>query len=83
MEAFSDFELEENDYITAAKFYNKCRGKGVQGSITDFLIFAVSVNHNFTILTLDKDFENYKKVKQNFVKEKRTVWAFGIYFKLN
>lgn len=61
LEAFSDFELEENDYITAAKFYNKCRGKGVQGSMTDFLIFAVSVNHNFTILTLDKDFENYKK----------------------
>ena len=29
LEAFSDFELEENDYITAAKFYNKCRGKGV------------------------------------------------------
>lgn len=29
--------------------------------MTDFLIFAVSVNHNFAILTLDKDFENYKK----------------------
>lgn len=29
LEAFSDFELEENDYITVAKFYNKCRGKGV------------------------------------------------------
>ncbi|MGP1604744.1 MAG: hypothetical protein ACTTGZ_10040 [Treponema sp.] len=29
--------------------------------MTVFLIFAVSVNHNFAILTLDKDFENYKK----------------------
>ena len=24
LEAFSDFELEEDDYITAAKYYNKC-----------------------------------------------------------
>lgn len=62
LEAFSDFEIEENDYVTAADFYNKCRSKGIQGSMTDFLICAVAANHNFSILSVDKDFENYKKI---------------------
>lgn len=30
--------------------------------MTDFLIFAVSVNHNFTILTLDKDYKKYIEI---------------------
>ncbi len=61
LEAFSDFELEEGDYITAASFYNRCRGKGIQGSMTDFLICSVAVHHNFSILTLDKDFELFSR----------------------
>lgn len=61
LDAFLDFELDTDDYVTAAKFYNKCRAKGVQGSTTDFLICSVAYNHNFSILTLDKDFLRYKK----------------------
>ena len=61
LEAFSDFELEENDYITAARFYNRYRRKGIQGSMTDFLICAVAVHHDFSILTLDNDFEYYSR----------------------
>lgn len=71
LEAFSDFELDENDYVNAARFYNKCRSKGIQGSMTDFLICAVAMRRNFSILTLDKDFELYSKhIDLDLIKEK-------------
>ena len=70
LEAFSDFELDETDYVTAALLYNRCRSKGVPGSMTDFLICSVAVHHNFSILTLDKDFEHYKKyIELDLIKE--------------
>lgn len=70
LEAFSDFELDETDYVTAALLYNRCRSKGVSGSMTDFLICSVAVHHNFSILTLDKDFEHYKKyIELDLIKE--------------
>ena len=70
LEAFSDFELDEGDYVQAAKFYNKCRGKGIQGSMTDFLICSVAVHRDFSILTLDKDFEHFKShIDIDLVKE--------------
>ena len=50
LEAFSDFELDEDDYVSAAHYYNKCRSHGIQGSTTDFLICAVATHHNFSIL---------------------------------
>jgi predicted nucleic acid-binding protein len=58
---FSDWSIETEDYELAAKFYNKCRMNGIQGSHIDYLICAVAFNSNFTILTLDGDFEHYKK----------------------
>jgi len=58
---FSDWPIETEDYELAAKFYNKCRMNGIQGSHIDYLICAVAFNSNFTILTLDGDFEHYKK----------------------
>ena len=70
LEAFSDFEVEENDYVTAARYYNKCRSKGIQGSMTDLLICAVATHHNFSILALDNDFEHYNKyIDLDLVKE--------------
>ena len=70
LEAFSDFELDETDYVTAALLYNRCRSKGVQGSMTDFLICSIAVHHNFSILTLDKDFEHYNKyIELDLIKE--------------
>ena len=54
--AFPDLLLEADDYVMAAKFYNLCRARGVQGSNTDFLICAASVRHRLAIYTTDGDF---------------------------
>ena len=62
LECFSDFDVVTKDYETAADYFNQCRRNGIQGSHTDFLICSVAHNNNFSILTLDKDFLNYKKV---------------------
>ncbi|MGP1601761.1 type II toxin-antitoxin system VapC family toxin [Treponema sp.] len=61
LEAFSDFEITRQDYETAAEYYNICRARGIQGLHIDFLICSTAHNNNFSIFTLDKDFENYKK----------------------
>jgi predicted nucleic acid-binding protein len=53
---FSDLELTTSDFESAAEFYNLCRGKGVQGSNTDFLICAVAVRLQMPIFTTDADF---------------------------
>ena len=45
----------------AAKFYNLCRGKGIQGSNTDFLICAVAVRHDLSVFTTDGDFPRFAK----------------------
>jgi len=59
--AFSDVTLLGEDYVTAAKFFNLCRFKGIQGSNTDFLICAVAVRHDFAIFTTDRDFPLFAK----------------------
>ncbi len=61
LSVFPDLELETDDFEQAAEFYNLCRGKGIQGSNTDFLICSVALNHELEIFTRDKDFKNYKK----------------------
>lgn len=61
LRCLSDFRITTEDYEIASKFYNTCRGHGIQGSHIDFLIAAVAFNNNFDILTTDKDFELYSK----------------------
>lgn len=58
---FKDHLIETKDYELAAEISNRCRNKGIQGSHIDFLICAVALNNNFSILSLDKDFNNYQK----------------------
>lgn len=58
---FPDLELTSTDFETAAEFYNLCRGKGVQGSNTDFLICAVAVRHQMPIFTTDADFTLFQQ----------------------
>ena len=58
---FPDSELTTADYIMAARFFNLCRTKGIQGSNTDFLICAVAVNRRYAIYTTDKDFNMFSK----------------------
>jgi predicted nucleic acid-binding protein len=70
LSVFSDWSLETEDYELAAKFYNKCRVNGIQGSHIDYLLCAVAFNSNFSILTLDKDFEKYQKYTGITLEEK-------------
>jgi predicted nucleic acid-binding protein len=59
---FPDHELAQADFEEAARCFNLCRAKGIQGSNTDFLICAVSLRHKFPILTTDRDFESFATV---------------------
>ena len=61
LEAFPDIPLESADHTTAAKFFNTCRAKGIQGSNTDFLICAVAVRRQIAIYTMDMDFQQFAK----------------------
>jgi len=58
---FQNTQIADEDYMTAAKFSNKCRAKGIQGSHTDFLICSVASRLGSVIFTTDKDFLHYKK----------------------
>ena len=61
LEAFPDVTLEAADHTTAAKYFNKCRANGIQGSNTDFLICAVAVRREMAIYTTDRDFQQFIK----------------------
>jgi predicted nucleic acid-binding protein len=61
LEGFPDLPIYTEDYVTAARFFNLCRSKGIQGSNTDFLICAVAARNRFSIYTTDKDFELFTK----------------------
>ena len=54
-------EILPEDYDAAAKFYNKCRAHGIQGSDTDLLLCAVATRLKSPIFTTDQDFELYAK----------------------
>lgn len=58
---FENTQIIDEDYVNAAKFSNKCRSKGVQGSHIDFLICSVAARLDSEIFTTDKDFIHYKK----------------------
>lgn len=62
LRSFPDLALETEDFEQAAEFYNKCRSKGIQGSSIDFLICAVAVRRELSILTTDRDFTRYARV---------------------
>jgi len=57
-----DIPITTPEYELAARYSNLCRRKGIQGSAVDFLICAVAVRNDFTIYTVDRDFEHYKTV---------------------
>lgn len=60
LSAFPDLPVDTKDYETAAEFFNTLRNKGIQGSNTDFLICAVSINNDIPIFSTDKDFNHYQ-----------------------
>lgn len=61
LESFPDLPAITEDYVTAAKYFNLCRSKGIQGSNTDFLICAMANRNKFSIFTTDNDFELFLK----------------------
>lgn len=61
LESFPDLPVLTEDYVAAAKYFNRCRSKGIQGSNTDFLICAMAVRNKFSIYTTDKDFDLFSK----------------------
>ena len=61
LDSFPDLPILTEDYISAARFFNRCRSKGIQGSNTDFLICAVAVRNKFSIYTTDKDFDSFAR----------------------
>lgn len=61
LDAFPDIPLAGEDFVTAAKFFNLCRSKGIQGSNIDFLICAVAVRCDLAIFTTDGDFRHFAK----------------------
>lgn len=61
LRAFGDEMLTTEHFEVAATFSNRCRRQGIQGSHTDFLLCAVSVKGDYSIFTLDKDFDRYRE----------------------
>jgi predicted nucleic acid-binding protein len=57
--AFPDLPIETEDFVAAARFFNLCRRRGIQGSNTDFLICAVAFRNRSAIFTRDKDFTSF------------------------
>jgi predicted nucleic acid-binding protein len=61
LSAFPDLPITTEDYVMAARFFNLCRRKGIQGSNTDFLICAVAVRNRLSLFTTDKDFLSFSQ----------------------
>jgi predicted nucleic acid-binding protein len=59
---FPDLVPSTSDYEQAAELGNTCRANGISGSAIDFLICSIVVSNNLSILTTDRDFENYETV---------------------
>jgi predicted nucleic acid-binding protein len=57
--SFPDLSITTEDHVTAARHFNLCRQKGIQGSNTDFLICAVAVRNRLAIFTTDRDFISF------------------------
>ena len=60
--AFPDLPLLSGDFEVAAEFFNLARGKGIQGSNTDFMICSLAHRHHMAIFTRDQDFALYASV---------------------
>ena len=72
LSAFDARFIPSEVYILAARFFNLCRSKGIQGSNTDFVICACSVHWSIPILSKDKDYLLYRKHLPIEVIEPRT-----------
>ena len=58
---YPNLTLDAQDDENAARYYNLCRAKGIQGTATDLLICAVATRHKLKIFTTDSDFDSFAK----------------------
>ncbi len=58
---FDELPIKAEDHEEAARAFNTCRRKGIQGSQIDFLICALSLRYNAPVFTTDKDFLGYSQ----------------------
>lgn len=56
LEPFPLLPLERDTYVAAAALRQRCRAKGIQVGPIDCLIAAACIQHNFPLLTADRDF---------------------------
>jgi predicted nucleic acid-binding protein len=56
LEAFPMIQLNQENYIQAARLRNYCRTKGINAGTIDFLIAAAAIQYNCYLLTIDNDF---------------------------
>ena len=59
LRSFQDEPVTLEDHEQAARFYNRCRAKGVAGAHVDLLICAVADRLGLEIFTTDDDFRLY------------------------
>jgi hypothetical protein len=52
LRAFPGLRLRREDYQWATRFFNRCHGRGVQGSNTDFLICPVGVRRDSSVFSI-------------------------------
>jgi hypothetical protein len=62
LRAFPDLRLQTEDHELAARFFNECRSRGVQGSNTDFLICAIAARRDNGVFSTDRDFEAFEQI---------------------
>jgi predicted nucleic acid-binding protein len=62
LRAFPDMLLRTEDYELAARCFNRCRARGIQGSNTDFLVCAVALSREIPVYTTDRDFDAYARL---------------------
>lgn len=62
LRSFPDEPVATDDYEAAAKAGNDCRTRGVAVSISDMLICAIALGHDWSIFTVDPDFNSYAKI---------------------
>ena len=61
LSSFPDLPLIQDDFVEAARFYNRCRKHGITGTPVDLLLCAVSSRAELAIFSTDTDFLAYSR----------------------
>jgi predicted nucleic acid-binding protein len=59
--SFTHLVTTMDDHDQAARMFSTLRRKGVAATSVDLLICALAIRHDFSVFTLDADFERYAR----------------------